>query len=302
MTIFFPAGLKVLTTYIGQAIDQTVNQKPDELTEFAAGDWAPGFVGAAREEPQIDFQTNDITSVLDLMTTDNLLLKANAGTISLYFRKGDNLSHRVAHGTSAHMLYKLISNSMFYWEQITASQREQARIETSIVPVWGSTYRPITQVPLQPIDEPVSTPTLKLWTVGPVFINGTEVPRMKSWSWKNNCDILRDDSSGNDAPDIALMRRVRPVLTLESTDIATLATFANGVAVTTLSVYLRRRQENLINYADAELVHVKLSATNGSARFQRTSGDPASGQLQVQISRDSGGLFFDYDKDIAITT
>ena len=299
MTIFFPAGLNVGGTFLGQSTEQNLEQNAEQLTDFVSGDWAPAFVGASREEPEIAFNSTDITGVLDLMSTESLLRSAGAATINLLFRKGVNLSMRAAHTDLAHHVYSLISNAMWYWESISADQRNAARIETSLVTTRNGSNKPVTQLPDQAIDAPPNT--MKLWTLGPVVINTVTLDRVKSWNWKNNCDILKDDANGNESPDVAIMRRVRPVITVETSDLSALAAFADGVAVTGLTVYLRRRQDNLINYSDASTVHMKLTAGAGSARFQRVGSDPASGRLAIQLAKDSNGDLFTYTKNVAIT-
>lgn len=300
MTVFMAAGVDVQGTLVSQADDQAFDTNHDELTEFASGDWAPAYTGFSREEPEFRFNSSDLVGVLDLMTESAIARDCSAGTIRLLYRKATNRGTRVAHDSSSHVVYSMIQNALWFWDEITVQQRQEARINTRFVSTDNGTNPPVTQLSSQTILSPPTS--LSLWTLGKIQVNGTNITRLKSISWRNNMRILRDDADGKASPDFAVVDQMRPMITFEATDLAQHIAFDEGLALTSCNVFFRRRKPSQINYTDAEAVHVKLAATAGSIKFERVGGDTASVRGTIMLQRPAGGGdVFSYTKNVAIT-
>jgi len=304
--IFFPAGVKIGTTHLYHVGEQSVDQKLEELTLEAAGDWAPNYTGSKKKAPEFAVESFDLTKALDLMTSEALCGSQIAGNVDLLYRAGQKAAFAYAVDTANHLLYRLQQNSVLYWEQIQANQDDELKISLRLAPWYNGTNAILTALPSQTIDAPGLQ--VAPFTLGPIKLNGTMLKGVKSMTWNNNIEVQREQDSGDAVPTAIFMRRVKPVISFDTTDPHQLHTGpaldVDGQAVNSLTVYFRRRRPNKLNYADADQVHAKLHVTQtgcGTAKWLSASGDPAVAKCEIGLNRVGTAALFEYTKDCAIT-
>jgi len=288
--LFYPAGLKSNATYIHSCRSQSLDRMLEELTEFASGDWAPSFTGSKSGAPEFQIEATDIQAVLGLMTDEELTADLSATNVDLFFRQAKPHALRYDEGDAEHMVYRLTSNAMAYWTQIQANQNDESRISLTVCAMDNGSNAPLIQTPSQTID--VAGLIANLWTLGPIEINGSEVPGVQSMTWTNNLEIEKVSESGSEYPTLLVARQARPVVRIEGLDLEELdsiVTEIEGEELTELVVYLRKRRQSRINFGDADTVHLKFTATKGTAKILQTQGERGTDSIEIHLQRPTAG-------------
>lgn len=316
--LFFPAGVKIDSVYLAHVGEQSIDQGLEDLFIHPTGDWAPNFTGSKSYAPEVSVETMDITKALDLMTINALCADLSAVDVDIFQRSVQ--SHAMAYDAdeAVHLVFRLTDNAMLYWEQITVNQNEECKISLKLPVADNGTNAPLLQVPDQTIDDPGEQNAP--FTLGPIEVitdgggSAIVITGLKSFTWNNNPEVLKEAADGDESPGFLALQRVRPVLSFETTELEVIesnfcVTDQKGIGLDRVRVFLRRRRPNKINYADTDQVHAKLEAdangapgTIASLRWKRVSGDPAKAAVEIHLHRLGTAPLFTYTKNVAIST
>lgn len=305
--LFYPAGVKLNTTYLAHVGQQSGEFNLEDLTIHPAGDFAPNFVGSKSWAPEFSLQTQDIEKALDLMATEALCRSMAAETAKLYFRAATAYGLQQAVGSAVHAVYQLQSDALLYWDSLQVNQNNEAQLSLKLVAADNQSNAILAALPSQTIDAAgvLEAP----FTLGDIVVNGTAVDGVKSFTWQNNVEVVKEASCGNESPTFVCIRRVRPVIQFEATDLQTFAGYDDdGEPLETVTVWLRRRRPNKVNYDDSDSEHIKLEADGGGTGqyigrliTRNVGGDPGRVQAEIHLVRYSTNSLFTYSKDQQIT-
>jgi hypothetical protein len=303
--LFFPAGVKINTTYLAHVGEQSVDQKLEELAMTPAGDWAPNFTGSKKKAPEFAVESFDLVKALDLMTSESMCASMAAGNVDLLYRAAQKAAFAYGTATANHLVYRLQQDAVLYWESIQASQDDELKISLRLAAWYNSANAILTALPSQAIEAPGTI--VAPFTLGPIKINGTTILGVKSMSWANGLEVVKEYDSGEAVPSLIVMRRAKPVISFETTDPQLVHAGPliadDGEPVNSFVVYLRRRRPSKLNYDDGDAMHAKLyktAALCGTAKWMSVSGDPARVKCELHLHRVGTGTLFDYAKDCAI--
>lgn len=288
--LFYPAGILVDATYVANVTDQEDRVNFDDLTEFAAGDYAPSFTGSSGYEPVFNVDTMDLKGVIGLCPVGGLYFFKSCltGDVKLFFRQGTNAGVVYAENASQHTVMTMSSNSLLFWDQIKATQGRQATISMQVHGTDNGVNATLTRTPSQAIT--ASPVVADLFTLGPLYLNGTLISSMTSMTWANNVQVDKIAANGEAAPSYVGIRRFRPTVTIETNDVHACAGYTvTGAALTDLKVFLRCRTRAGINYADASTEHIKLAATKGTYKVTRHQGQQTGATIEIHLERPSAG-------------
>lgn len=289
--LFYPAGLRIDSTYLGHVGEQSVDNGLEDLTVFASGDALPNMVGNKMHAPEYQVDTQDLAAALALFTDTAVALDATAVNVDLFFReaKPQGLNESVTDDTK-HQIYRLEDNALLYWESLQWSQDDDAaRLAIRCVPIDNGSNS-IIAMPAEGL--PAASSQVAPWTGGPVWINGAQLTSVRSVQWANNIQVDKVAADGEATPSFVSIKQVRPVITLETHDLRTIAALAaEGDCVTDLVLYLRRRRPCKLNYGDSDAQHIKISAGAGALKWKRSGGNPASATVEIHLAKGSGDLF-----------
>lgn len=310
--LFFPAGVKIDSTYLGHVGNQSADNALEDLTIMPSGHAFPNFTGSKSKAPELQLSTTAIAQLMDLLSTDTYLhADLSAVVVDLYYRAalafGMNEDPTDA---TKHVIYRLEDNALLYWESISGSQDDDGVQINFRIAAAVNGVNDMVQLPAAAIETPATI--LAPYTLGPIQVNGSQIDGVKNFTWSNNFEVVKEAADGDEGPTFLTIKSCRPVIAFSTTNLKTIAGFdADGDAVTTYTQYLRKRRPNRINYADADLEHIKLSAAVGGAppsgdavgtlKWKQTAND---GLAQVEIhlqESQSGAAIFAYAKDQAIT-
>lgn len=292
--LFYPHGMKFGSTFLGQADDLEVDANIDELTHYAAGDYAPSFTGAKEVAPEFKLNTYDAAGVFSLVSSgnggvDDLCRGFSSGNVDCAYRQAKNLSVPNSPATAVHYVYRLINSAMFYWDGFRVNQKGEVQVMTKTIATLTSSNPIVTQLPNQAIDTPPLV--TNLYTLGKIVIDGTAITRLKSTNWSNNVKLEKDPADGEASPSFCGIEQIKPVVQADTQNLGIINAFGfSGYKITTsFDVYLRKRMASGVNHPDASTVHIRLSATAGTVQFQSTAGGKATGKFRALLQRPSAG-------------
>lgn len=289
--LFYLAGIKVDSSYLGHVGDQSVDNALDHVTLFPAGAAYPVFSASKQWAPEWTVGVTDLAGLFALLGDDDLTKDLSALTTDLYFREAlaSGLNSDVTDATK-HQIYRLQSCSMMWWDSLSARQDDDAASVQVKVAAYGNGSNDPIQVPAAAIS--AAAAQVAPWTLGPVKVNGTFLDGVQSVSIANNCEVIKHKSDGDAFPTLITIRRCRPVVTIETSNLRACAAYAReGVAITALDVFLKRRKPSKLCYADNESQHIKIAYEAGSLKWMGSRGDPASGTLEAHIDLKSGSTY-----------
>lgn len=295
--LFVPAAATIGGSYLKQSDSQSAETNLQELSAFAAGDFAPSMVGASAQEPEFSIATMDIATSIGLMNEASVARALASGEADMYFRQAKANAFREDEGSSKHIIARLENHidsanpaGMLYWNSIEASQDAEAKINLRVAATGQLVVladQAITAAPLYEED----------YTLGEVVIHGTHLDGLQSVNWNNNVQVTKKRSSGEAFPSFVAARTFAPAITVEALDLKQQVTYVGsgntGFPIVAgsggVQVYFRRRKPDKMNHDDADTVHIKLSATAGTIFLRSMGGTETQGSLEIRLRRPSAG-------------
>jgi hypothetical protein len=289
--LYYPHAIVLpSSTVISQLSDLGPGYELDDLSEFAAGQVGPQFVGSGKSMPQVSFSSTQLSSLLAEIDTLGVCKSLAAGNTDVYYRKGASLGARVAAASSAHIRLRMASNGLLAWQSIQCDQDRTAEIRARILPVWDGTNNPLVITGSTALAG--ASAVNSIYTLGPIKINGSFVGGLTTLSWENNLEYEEVGSDGEEFISYGGIRSVRPVITFRTKNAEVLSTFgAKGTAVTALSCFFRKRQSAGINVADNTAEHISLTHTAGVVKAQRISNAEAEVQVHLRQAAENAACF-----------
>jgi hypothetical protein len=277
--ISLPSGV-----LISELEDCTPKPNIELLTAMCAGDTLPQFIGGHGANPQVDFRTPQIKSILTACGLS--FYSGAAGNTDLHYRSGTNLAGRAASGLRIRLL-----QAAMYWSQLQAKQGEAASISCAIMPTFDGTNAPMTAAGATAVATMSALPQ-EYYTLGPVSINGAAVAGVEGWTLDMATKPEVKASDGESYPSWCGFDNQTPVLSISTNTLASWATVGvGGLALATggLVFYLRAKALDSAGcVANAVAQHIKFTAAAGMVFVDQNSGgagSPAACTLKVALRK-----------------
>jgi len=283
--LFYLSGILLPTSsWISELTDTTPAVNVEQITGYAAGGVSPDFVGAYGSIPDITFTTPQVATVLALCGSGWYDL--SAGNTDLYYQASTRLGAREAIADLDHLQIRAV-RALLTWDRITARQNQDAEISCRIIPTYDGTNLPLVPTKEQAI--PSCAQATERFTLGPAAINTTTITGLQGWSLENRpqLDVIAD--SGEPYASYAGIQRFEPAFSFDTFDLEWWNTIGiAGLTLSSLTAYLRRLSPDTDTpYANNQSQHISITATNGIAEIERSSGagSPASLSMKARIRR-----------------
>lgn len=274
----FPAG-----QFLSQLTDATPQANLSDLVGRASGHPDPLFIGTTASKVDQPFSTPQIKTVLDLCGA-TFAADLSAGNTDLYYKKAADLGVREADASLLHQRFRM-ARGMVYWTELRASHGEDAALSGTIVPTYDGVNLPL--VPAGSVALAGTPAAAEFYTLGPCKINAASLSGLKSVRVALDQQLIREAAGGELFDTFCGIGDRLFLVELESLEVGLWNTYGlTGAAVTSLTVYLRRRDPDGGLYTDASLQHVKLTGTAGKVLPDSTSGaanDPSRTRLRVLL-------------------
>lgn len=248
-----------------------------DLTEYSASEVMPGFTGSHSAVPQLRFRTPQLKTLLDHIDVEGVCGDESGGNTDIYYRRGTNKGTRVASATSSHLRARMASNAWLAFESLSVRDGELAEATARLQPVWDETNAPIQWAASQALAG--TSAVAAIFGLGPVKLQGSFIEGVMSAELNMNLEYEEIRADGKGFPVYLAVRRARPVLTLEVTNRAVMATYgATGTALSAVLFYLRKKAASGINVANGTEEHIQFSCQDGTIK-----ADSASARISIHL-------------------
>jgi len=236
--------------------------------------------------------TKAIPTILGALTSFNIARDLSSGDVELWYRAGTNLGFREATASAQHTKALLNQNAMMVWDSLSASPDESS-ISSRMLPVTDGVNDLI-----QILNNQANIPAIAcddVFVLGPVRINGTLVDGVTSLQIQNNVTLDTKIYSGDRAPCYIGVKRVEPVITIQTDNAEEFGAFPEGGinldGVLGLEMFLRKTQKQDFFVPDGSTEHIRIRHLNGIAMASDLSGDTASTTIEVHLEKTSTGFY-----------
>lgn len=297
-------GIDIAGTFISQLTGSTPSPQINTLLGEPAGNVQPQFISNAGQEPVVSFSSTQIKSLLDLAGVG--MYDASSGNTDLYYKKAKNLSTRENAASSVHTRLRM-ANAGLVLSRISAGHDREASVDAMLVNPYDGSNQPI--VPAGSIALSGTPAYTQSFRAGPVFLNGSQIYGVEDVTIDFGHTMISRGGDGELYPTFAGIRRFAPSITIRTPDLSAWTSHIglNGVAISSLSVYLRKLTPNGAGpVADGTAQHMKFAATAGLATIENTSGggndDAVTGVRFGLVAPSDTGSALTFSSAIAITS
>lgn len=270
------------------------------LTAFAAGHTQPLFVGNHGQKPVVPFESTAIKQILDL--TGITIADLSGANTDLLFKKATHLGSRVAPATEEHTRIRMAEAGLECL-RITAGDKQVATASCRIFASFDGSNEPM--VPAGSVALAGTPAAANFWKLGPIYINGSLLPGGQQVTIDFGRAMFELGSDGELYCTFFGEQAITPVITVSGHNVPWTTIGLNGLAITSLSVYLRK-MGTTAPVANGTASHIKFAATAGLATIDDTSAggnDPAMTGLRLSLAAaDSSTAIMTINTAIAITT
>lgn len=276
--ILFPGA-----QFISEITDATLASNIEDLTGYASGYPDPLFLSNRAVTPDIKFSTPQLKTILDLCST-TFIADLSGGNTDLFYKAALDLGVRQADAGTVHERRRMATGAV-YWDRVGATHQQDASISCRIVPIYNGTNAPIVSAGSLALAGTAAASTF--WTLGPVSINGSILPGVKSWSLDLGLQVIVESASGDVYPTFCAIGQRAPVLEVTSLEAGAWTSYGlDGTACTAAIAYLRKKAPDVSNVADATASHISFTAAKGKINVITTSGGgntPAQTTLRIPL-------------------
>lgn len=266
------------------------NNELAELIEHASGDPLPSFVGFMNSKPGFTFTSSQLKTLLDELSAAAVVKSYIGSNVDIEFREGNLGGSRIAIATTTHIRGRC-GNAVLAWESLSAQHDSKATLRGRIVMLSADgTTKPLTWT-----DSVAVTSTAKvqhIYTLGPLKVNGSFIGGGRSAEWNNRLTLEEAASDGEPFNTWVDIDKYQPQLMYRARNTKLLVDFNDPTAVTSLTLFLRKKLANGYIVPDATEEHIAITATAGVAIATGVTGENGGEtQLMVNFNQDTGSVF-----------
>lgn len=253
------------------------------MVEYPAGHTDPMFRANQEQKPLVEFTCSDLASLLATVSLSGL---AVSGTpLVTYFKKASTTGN-VARATTQHR--KITVNLGFlHWTNISLPHNGRADAKCVLTAAYDGTNEPFVYAGSQALSGNLTA--TEYFGAGPVFINGAQVPGVKSIEIDSGIELIQEGSDSEVWDTFVGLQRRAPkvtVRTLENVNWATLGLVGLELDGTNGLEFYARKYAAQGRVANATAQHIFFQGLEGSAIPMDSDGQdssPISDAITVEL-------------------
>lgn len=289
-SVWFLHGVKFPgAQFLSQLDDAQASPKINELVAYAAGYPDPLFLAEEGSVVEQTFTTTQIKTILDLCGAGGIA-DLSAGNTDLFYKLGTNLGVRAADASTVHQRMRMTTGAM-YWNDISVEHQKTARLGGRIVPIFNGTNSPL--IPAGGLALSGTPTSAELYTLGPLEINGSELPGVGRMRIGLELKLMELGAGGDLYTTFCAVELRAQYIEAESLEVGAWNTFGlDGLAVSSVVGYLRRKTADGGNVANGTASHISVTGSAGRCAIQNTRGGgnkPASTTLRISLRTTAAG-------------
>lgn len=243
------------------------------MVEFPAGHTDPMFRANQSQQPVIEFTTPELAN---LLATVGLAGLAISGTpLVTHFKKATTTGN-VARGTASHRTVA-VNLGILHWTRISLPHNGRADANCVITAAYDGTNFPFVFTGSQALSGNLIA--TEYFGAGPVRINGTAIPGIKSIDIDSGIELLQESSDGELWDTFVGIQRRAPVVTIKTLEMINWSLLglegANLDGINGLEFYARK-YSSTGRVANANAQHIYFRGINGSVIPMDSDGQDSS--------------------------
>lgn len=263
------------------------NEELTELIAHASGDPLPSFVGFMNAKPGFTFSSTQLKTLLDELSAAAVVKSYIGSNLDIEMREGTIGGARIAIATTTHLRGRC-GNAVLVWESLSAQHDGQASLSGRVVMLSADgTTKPLTWTNAVAVTG--TTKVQHIYTLGPLKINGSFVGGGRSAEWNNRLTLDESASDGEPFNTWVDIEQYQPQLIYRARNAGLLATYNDPVAVTSCTLFLRKKLANGYVVPDATEEHIAITTTAGVCKARGATGDEV--ELLLNFTQDTGAVF-----------
>ena len=270
---------------------RSVTLNPGLQSSLEASDGSPyaTFASLTAGAPTGSFETTDLKALLDECSAFMAIDDDGTHPGIEFFLQSMAQGGTRSTGSAIKLT---IGNGILALSSLELSHQAPAVLSAEVTARKDGVTAPLAVATGETLPATVYPATSVIWSLGKVVFNGTEIDGLESVSIEFGIEVEAEAADGDVYPTFAMVRQIRPTITLKGVHVDLLSTLSVDGAFYTASqvvIYARKRAEGGTYVADATAEHV--SFTLGKCRVDPGSidGDPKSISLTLSPYYTAGG-------------
>jgi hypothetical protein len=294
-------GVVNSSTFISQITDATPSSGVQAEIARASGLPFPLFTGTMNQRPEVNFNTEQVKTVLDLPNALAGIVDLSGANTDLLYKAISDMGTRVADGTTAHGRLRF-AKAFLALQSLTAGSSTKASVSCRLGAIYDGTNAIIQATASAALS---GTPSCaEHFVAGPVVINTVALGAVQNIDINFGRTTQESVGDGEVWPTFAGCLETAPVLTVRTLHWPWGA-YATPIAVTGLSVWLRKMTAATGRVANNVEEHILFSGTKGMAHVVSTTGGgntPVETTVQIaMVGADATTAPLTLDTTAAIT-
>jgi len=274
----------------------TTKNNDTMMIERCASGVVPEYVGIARRDPDVDFQTTQVDDILVACTDSNIARDLSSGTVDIGYRAGKPLGTREPIAGTVHQIARLNQDALLYWTNLRAQDGETAEISCILLTAFNGTDAPLTWLGSQALSGDCLVKGY--YKLSRIDINGTVLNGVQEANMETGVQIESIPSDGEAYVGYKGIKTSEPKISITTKNLEQGTQWQGGVsseavALTAFNFYLRKCSRTGILVPKATASHIKISATTGLVYHQEASGSPVDAKFMVCLEQPVSGNIFD---------
>lgn len=257
--------------------DLSLNQQI--VTQNSAGYPTICFAAISQYSPQFSFTTTQLKPLVDelitALATDSRMLNLayGASTLDMWYAAGRPSGFRMADDDTEHIRARFTPAAILYWDSLRARQGSFAMFNMRLLSIYDGAQDSV-QFTTGPVTG-IAAGCGNLYTLGPVYINSTQVKGITDVNIQSNCTLEQVTDSGNKSVNYISHRDYNPTVMLETNDMTELSSvLPGGTSFTTMEIYFKKMSSADVHEAHGSAVHLKVTAFGGLRYVPGASQSP----------------------------
>lgn len=263
---------------VNQIQEYAVDPGIETVAHSSDGQVDNNLVAVLQQSPRFGFTTTAIKRGLDIAGIGGYAVAASA---DLYFQAIAQAGVRSG-GTTSFRLRG--ATGLLIPQTLQASHKQYAKLTMALVLISADgEAAPFTGT--GSVAMPTVTAADQLYTVGPAYLNGTEVEGVQDTTVDFGLDLVVEGGSGSAYPTFVGIKRRQPTITLRTTDPTLLGTtgYFDAQGATDSLFYFRKVAVNGTRVPAATAGHIKIAVDDGMFVCRPPGGDTDNPQMNEMV-------------------
>ncbi len=232
------------------------------------------------------FTTSDLKALLDACGLAGMLIDSDGSHpgVVLYGQKYAEGGTRVAAATAQH-LSATIAAGILVPRSLELPAQGLARVTAEAIATSPTGVAPVAVSEVAALPTGVYPTVAAAWGFGKVMLNAIQLAGVTRVSIDFGIDVFSEAKDGDLYPSFASIRRIQPVITLETLHADQVEQILNHdlayYAATQIVIYARKRAEGGLFVSDVTAEHVKITCGKCRVDWLGVAGDPKSLALRL---------------------